>query len=114
MVRGWTARKPSGLDDSNGAEPIPTVATAPTVDVAALLAELPMQQGSVSRALMVLDDPNASAADVALGVGIRFGLVRSGVTAGELGPFRNVGPSDECRPGCGDARDDGDAYPGRE
>jgi len=35
------------------------------VDVAALLAELPVQQSAVGRALVVLDDPNASAQDVA-------------------------------------------------
>lgn len=35
------------------------------VDVAALLAELPMQQAATSRALVVLDDPNASAQDIA-------------------------------------------------
>jgi len=35
------------------------------MDVVALLTELPMQHGSVSRALAVLDDANASAPDVA-------------------------------------------------
>ena len=35
------------------------------VDVSALLGELPMQQSAISRALVVLDDPNASAQDIA-------------------------------------------------
>jgi putative nucleotidyltransferase with HDIG domain len=36
-----------------------------SIDVAALLAELPMQHAVTSRALAVLDDPNASARDIA-------------------------------------------------
>jgi putative nucleotidyltransferase with HDIG domain len=35
------------------------------IDVAALLAELPMQQAAMSRALVVLDDPNAGATEIA-------------------------------------------------
>ena len=72
MARGkprvWSSRKPSTSDNPMPNES-PTHEGAGTsayrVDVVALLAELPVQQASVSRALSVLDDPNASAQEIA-------------------------------------------------
>jgi putative nucleotidyltransferase with HDIG domain len=68
-MRAWSPHKPGAPEVSDVATEGTTLATVeatmPKVDVVALLAELPMQQGSVSRALVVLDDPNASAQDIA-------------------------------------------------
>jgi putative nucleotidyltransferase with HDIG domain len=63
----WSSRKRSVVDATTVSERTDRVSepTHAKVDVVALLAKLPMQQGSVSRALVVLDDPNASAQDVA-------------------------------------------------
>jgi putative nucleotidyltransferase with HDIG domain len=71
-MRGFITRK-TGASDEQGSERAPNVqseARSPkhtsSIDVAALLRELPMQQSAISRALVVLDDPNASAQEVAI------------------------------------------------
>ena len=55
-------RPPKERSRDKGDKPAPN---AHRVDVAALLAELPMQHAATSRALMVIDDPNASAQEIA-------------------------------------------------
>ena len=68
MLRSFGARKGAERADV-AAPPRPasgTVARSGTkFDVATMLSELPMQQSAITRALVVLDDPNASAQDVA-------------------------------------------------
>jgi putative nucleotidyltransferase with HDIG domain len=72
-MRGFITRRTS-TRDGHDSEPraraeqaLPSVGThASSIDVAALLSELPMQQSAISRALVVLDDPNASAQEVAI------------------------------------------------
>ena len=53
---------------ARGGEPAesPEPSGGSRIDVVALLSELPMQQSAISRALVVLDDPNASAPEVAV------------------------------------------------
>jgi putative nucleotidyltransferase with HDIG domain len=72
-VRGFGTRKTGARDDhdldariSSEPRPSPAPTSESRVDVATLLAELPMQQSAISRALVVLDDPNASAQEVAI------------------------------------------------
>jgi putative nucleotidyltransferase with HDIG domain len=54
MIRKLSGRKSTAPDPA-----------ARQVDVAALLAELPMQHAAMSRALVVIDDPRASAQEIA-------------------------------------------------
>ena len=69
-MRGFTRKSGSrdeGAPETRAGEEL--AAPAPTsgskVDVVTLLRELPMQKSAISRALVVLDDPNASAQGVA-------------------------------------------------
>jgi putative nucleotidyltransferase with HDIG domain len=68
MLRGFGARK--GAERADVAAP-PRAASSAVArsgtkfDVATMLSELPMQQSAITRALLVLDDPNASAQEVA-------------------------------------------------
>jgi putative nucleotidyltransferase with HDIG domain len=71
IMRGFTTRK-HGSRDERGSDtrageerPAPAPAGGSKVDVVTLLSELPMQQSAISRALVVLDDPNAGAHEVA-------------------------------------------------
>jgi len=62
-VRVWGERKQAASKRAPSSRASESSATS--IDVVALLADLPMQHASVSRTLVVLDDPNASASDVA-------------------------------------------------
>jgi len=71
-MRGFITRRTGSKDERGSELRAPSEKSAPSsstrgsrVDVAALLSELPMQQSAISRALLVLDDPNASAQEVA-------------------------------------------------
>ena len=70
-MRGFISRRTGTRDERSDARAPGERAASPDpsrgsrVDVAALLSELPMQQSAISRALVVLDDPNASAQEVA-------------------------------------------------
>ena len=64
----WRTRNSRTSDAPLGEADLPDRrrgATSSGVNVEMLLADLPMQHASVSRALLVLDDPNASAQDIA-------------------------------------------------
>jgi putative nucleotidyltransferase with HDIG domain len=66
-MRKWSGRRaaPEAEDPAGVVATLTPRSNASRIDVAALLAELPMQQAATSRALAVLDDPNASAQEIA-------------------------------------------------
>ena len=71
-----------------------------------MLSELPMQQSAITRALVVLDDPERERAGSRDRVGVRPGAVRAGAPTRELCALRNVGPRHQRRSGGRDPRID--------